>query len=161
MKNAGVTKVEAIQGLNRLTPYIEGCTDGECCTPVAMMRIAENGEYLDRDAVLEILESIPGEVDEREKRHQRQLADCRKKCEDFGRKINALAHENKRLRALPEGEPGERTLPEVTDETVQEFVWLGKKIESKYMAPETKRQLIEEFLLELRPRVPDSQKGGE
>ena len=63
-------------------------------------------------------------------------------------------------RALPEGETGEWTLPEVTDETVQEFVWLGKKIESKYMAPEVKRQLIEEFLLELSPRVPDSQKGG-
>lgn len=27
-----------------------------------------------------------------------KLSDCRKKCEDFGRKINELAHENKRLR---------------------------------------------------------------
>ena len=29
---------------------------------------------------------------------EQKLSDCRKKCEDFGRKINELAHENKRLR---------------------------------------------------------------
>ena len=59
----------------------------------AMMVESKDGYYVTHHDHLSALSDL-------ERKHAQQLTDCRKKCEDFGRKMNELAHENKRLRGL-------------------------------------------------------------
>lgn len=56
------------------------------------MYATREGEYITYADYLTAISDL-------ERKHSKNLSDCRKKCGDFGRKINDLAHENKRLRA--------------------------------------------------------------